>query len=352
MTGNASLFNKLKAKDGGKVTFGDNNKAKTIGIGNIGTQDSSFIKNVLLVDNLNYNLLSVSQLCDMGLFVIFKRFECLLLDSKYNLVARGKRQNDIYVLIMNKKVCDNVCLNATSIDAWLWHRRLCHFNMDVLENLAKKELVRGLPNLKYSKDKICDACQYGKQIKISFKSKNVVSTTKPLELLHLDLFGPTQNASLGGSRYVFVIVDDYSRYTWVLFLIHKNEAFKLFTTTFAKVQNLLDLKIIRLRSDNGTEFKNSEFVKFCDYNGIMHEFSTPRVPQQNGVVERKNRTLQETARTLLSENDLPKYFWAEAVNTSCYVMNRVLLRPILNITPYELIFNKKTNCQLFQSFWV
>ena len=196
----------------------------------------------------------------MGLFVFFKKFECLLLDSKYNIVAKGKRQNDIYVLTMNEKVCDNVCLNATSEDAWLWHRRLSHFNMDVLNDLAKKELVRGLPNLKYSKDKICVACQYGKQTKVSFKPKNVMSTTKTLELLHLDLFGPSQNASLDESRYVFVIVDDYSRYTWALFLTHKNEAFKLFTTTFAKVKNLLDLKIIRLRSDNGTEFKNNEFV--------------------------------------------------------------------------------------------
>ena len=149
-----------------------------------------------------------------------------------------------------------------------------------------------------------------------------------------------------------MIVDDYSRYTWVLFLVHKDEAFKNFTSLFAKVQNLIGLKIIRIRSDNGSEFKFWGFPEFCDHNGITHEFSIARTPQQNGVVERKNRTLQEAARTMINECSLPQYLWAEAVNTACYVMNRILLRPILNKTSYELLFDKKTYSWLFQSFWV
>ena len=116
--------------------------------------------------------------------------------------------------------------------------------MDLLNKIEKRELVRGLPGLKFVKDKICDACQYGKQTRVFFKPKNVVSTSKPLELLHLELFGLAQNTSLGGSRYTFVLVDDYPRYTWVIFLAHKNKAFKNFVTTFVKIQNLLNLKII------------------------------------------------------------------------------------------------------------
>ncbi|KAL3520040.1 hypothetical protein ACH5RR_018189 [Cinchona calisaya] len=212
--------------------------------------------------------------------------------------------------------------------------------MDLLKNLAHKELVRGLPKLKFVENKIYDACQFSKQVKVSFKPKNCVSTSRPLELLHMDLFGPTQHASIGGSKYAFVIIDDYSRYTWVLFLAHKNEAFKNFVKLFSKIQNLLNLKIIRLRSNNGAEFKFGSFFKFCDHNGISHEFSVVRVPQQNGVVETQNRTLQEAARTMISKCDLPKYFWAEAVNTACYVINQVLLRPILNKTSYELYFAK------------
>ena len=120
MTGNASLFNKLKAKDGGNVIFGDDRKAKTIGIDDIGTQDSSLVKNVLLVDDLNYNLLSVSQLCDMGLNVMFKKFECPFLDKNFNVLAKGKRVSDIYMLDLNNMQNSNmICLKAVNEDAWL-----------------------------------------------------------------------------------------------------------------------------------------------------------------------------------------------------------------------------------------
>ena len=158
MTINASSFNKLKTKDGEKVIFGIKKNAKTIGIGDIGTQDSSLIKIVLLVDNLNYNLLSVSQLCDMGLNVRFKKFECIFLDEKCNVVAKDKRVNDIYIIDLKNMSHGNVmCLNVVNEDAWLWHRRLWHFYMDLQNEISKTELVRGLPSSKYAKDKICDA---------------------------------------------------------------------------------------------------------------------------------------------------------------------------------------------------
>ena len=102
-----------------------------------------------------------------------------------------------------------------------------------------------------------------------------------------------------------------------------------------------NLKIISIRSDHGGEFENNEFEIFCDEYGIEHNFSAPRTPQQNVVVERKNRALEEIARTLLNDTPLPQYFWAEVVNTTCYIMNRALIRPILKKTPYELFNNKK-----------
>ena len=326
-------------------------KAKTLGIGDVGMNDITFVHDVLLVDNLGYNLLSVSQLCDKELFVLFKKNECLILDSNFQTVFKGKRFNDIYVVFLEKINSESFkCLKISDEDPWLWHRRLCHFNMDLINEISKKELVRGLPKIKFEKDKICDACQFGKQTKVSFKPKNKISTSKPLELLHLDLFGPSQIVSMGGKKYCLVIVDDYSRYTWVVFLAHKDDTFKNFVSLFAKVQNLLGLNIIKIRSDNGSEFKYCGFPEFCDHNGITHEFSIARTPQQNGVVERKNRTLQEAARTMLSEKDLPKYFWAEAINTACYVMNRILLRPFLNKTSYELLFDKKPIVGYFKVF--
>ena len=157
-----------------------------------------------------------------------------------------------------------------------------------------------------------------------------------LSILHLDLFGPSRIASLNGKHYVFVIVDDYTRFTWVIFLAHKNDACSNFKSFCNLVENEKGFKVTSIRSDHGGEFDNDEFEKFCKDNGYKHNFSSPRTPQQNGVVERKNRTLQEMARTMLNEFNTPKYFWAEAISTSCHVLNKISIRPILNKTPFEL----------------
>jgi len=211
-------------------------------------------------------------------------------------------------------------------------------------------LVRGLPKINFDKDKICEACTKGKQVKSSFKTIDVVTTQRPLELFHIDLFGPVRTASLSGKQNGFVIVDDFSRYTWVLFLKHKDEAFEAFKTFCILVQNEKESKIISVKSDHEGEFENALFKKFFDEKGISHNFSCARTPQQNGVVERKNRTLQEMARTMTSASNVEKYFWAEAINTSCYIINRVSIRKILNKTPYELWKNRKSNISYFHIF--
>ncbi|KAH9649048.1 Integrase catalytic domain-containing protein [Citrus sinensis] len=226
--------------------------------------------------------------------------------------------------------------------------RTCKYGFD-LKNL-KDDLVKGLPKIGFQKDKICEAFQFGKQIKTSFKNKNHISTSKPLELLHIDLFGPSRYASLNDKYYAFVIVDDYSRYTWVLFLANKDDALDAFKVLCKKLQNEKGYGIVCIRSDHGGEFENHAFESFCNNLGIEHQFSSPRTPQQNRVVERKNRSIQEMARTMLNENVLPKYFWAEAVNTACYVLNRVLIRPNFNKTPYELWKDRKPNIGYFKVF--
>ncbi|KAH9734859.1 Integrase catalytic domain-containing protein [Citrus sinensis] len=157
-------------------------------------------------------------------------------------------------------------------------------------------------------------------------------------------------ASLSGKFYAFVIVDDYSRYTWVLFLANKDDAIDAFRIFCKKVQNEKGYSITCIRSDHGGEFENHAFENFCNDFGIEHQFSSPRTPQKNGVVERKNRSIQEMAMTMLNENALPKYFWAKAVNTACYVLNRMLIRPHLNKTPYELWKDRKPNIGYFKIF--
>ncbi|KAH9668295.1 hypothetical protein KPL70_021361 [Citrus sinensis] len=328
MTGNYSWFSSFtKIENGRDVSFGDNSKGKIIGIGNVGNVSSTLIENVCLVENLKHNLLSISQLCDKGYRVIFDESKCVIenaCDGKVLFV--GNRCVNVYTINIDCASTNKKCLSALHDDGWLWHRRLGHASMDLISKIVKNDLVKGLPKISFQKDRICEACQFGKQIKTSFKSKNHISTSKPLQLLLIDLFGPSRYASLSGKYYAFVIVDDYSRYTWVLFLANKDDAIDAFRIFFKKVQNEKGYSITCIRSDHGGEFENHAFENFCNDFGIEHQFSSPRTPQQNGVVERKNRSIQEMARTMLNENSLPKYFWAEAVNTACYVLNRVLIR--------------------------
>ncbi|GJR19086.1 putative reverse transcriptase domain-containing protein [Tanacetum coccineum] len=171
--------------------------------------------------------------------------------------------------------------------------------------IASKELVRNLPKLKFDQH-FCDACKIGKQAHASHKDKNIVSMTRCLELLHMDLFGLSVVRSDGGNRYTLVIVDDYSRYTWTRFLKDKTKASDQFKILSKKIQNQIECIIVSIRTDHGREFDNEvQFREFCNSNGITHNFSASRTPQSNSVVERKNRTLQEMSRTMLNEQSLP-----------------------------------------------
>ncbi|GJZ39578.1 putative ribonuclease H-like domain-containing protein [Tanacetum coccineum] len=177
----------------------------------------------------------------------------------------------------------------------------------------------------------------GKHHKASYKTKLVNSISKPLHMLHMDLFGPTNVKSLIKKSYCLVVTDDFSRFSWVFFLATKDETCGILKTFITEIENQLDHKVKVIRCDNGTKFKNSIMNQFCEMKGIKREFSVARTPQQNGVAERKNRTLIEAARTMLVDFKLPTTFWAEADNTACYVLNRVLVIKPHNKTPYELI---------------
>ena len=201
------------------VTFGDNKKGKIIGKGNIGNDSSTLIENIHLVDGLKHDLLSISQLCDKGCRVIFDKKNCIIENvSGRKVLFVGNRDENVYTLDLNDCPIIDKCLLVLHDNSWLWHRRLGHASMHLISNIFKNCLVRGLPNFKFEKDKVCDACQMGKQTKSSFKSKNVISTTRSLQLLHMDLFGPSRITSYRGNYYAFVVVDDFSRFTWVLMI--------------------------------------------------------------------------------------------------------------------------------------
>ncbi|CAJ2642247.1 unnamed protein product [Trifolium pratense] len=263
----------------------------------------------------------------------------------------GLRKNNVYKINLSdlneQKV---VCLLTLSEEKWIWHKRLGHANWRLISKLSKLDLVRGLPKIKYHSNTLCGSCQKGKITKSSFKPKNIVSTSRPLELLHIDLFWPVNTASINGKKYGLVIVDDYSRWTWVKFLRTKDEAYDEFSIFCKQIQNEKGYTILKVRSDHGGEFENEPFENFCEKYDILHEFSSPRTPQQNGVVERKNRTLQEMARTMMHETNVAKFLWAEAVNTACYVQNRIYIRSKMNKTAYELFKGRKPDISYFHQF--
>ncbi|GJR66229.1 putative ribonuclease H-like domain-containing protein [Tanacetum coccineum] len=345
MTGNKCYLDEYEDYDGGLVSFGDG-KGRISGKGKIKTGTLDF-EDVYFCKELKYNLFSVSQICDKKNNVLFTDTECLVLSSDFKLLDESQvllkvpRKDNIYSVDLKSVVPtgDLTCLiaKATIDESNTWHRRLGHINFKTMNKLVKGNLVKGLPSKIFENDHSCVACQKGKQHKASYKTKLVNSISKPLHMLHMDLFGPTNVKSLMKKSYCLVVTDDFSRFSWVFFLATKDETSGILKTFITEIENQLDHKVKVIRSDNGTEFKNSIMNQFCEIKGIKREFSVARTPQQNGVAERKNRTLIEAARTMLVDSKLPTTFWAEAVNTACYVLNRVLVIKPHNKTPYELI---------------
>ncbi|GJT22095.1 putative ribonuclease H-like domain-containing protein [Tanacetum coccineum] len=297
MTGNKAYLAEYQDFNGGLVAFGGS-KGYITGKGKIKTGKLDF-EDVCFVKELqHFNLFFVSQMCDKKNKVLFTDSECLVLSPKFKLpdenqvLLRIPRQNNMYSFNLENIVPSGglACLiaKATIDESNKWHRRLGHVNYKNLNKLVKGNLVRGLPSKIFQNDHTCVACQKGKQHKASCKAKSVSSISHSLQLLHMDLFGPTSVRSLNHKTYCL----------------------------------------------------NKDFIEFCGSKGIKREYSNARTLQQNGVAERKNMTLIEAARTMLADSFLPNTFWAEGVSTSCYVLNRVLVTKPHNKTPYELVTGK------------
>ena len=353
MTGEESLLTEVVKKTGPIVTFGDDSKGFTTGYGKL-KAGNVIIENISLVKGLKHNLLSISQFCDKGYNVDFRKDKCLISNRKdEKLTLLGVRKGNLFIADLSSTSEGEVTCyyaKASSEQSWLWHKKLSHLNFKTMNSLVKRELVRGLPLMEFNQEGLCEACEKGKSKKASHGSKGMTSITEPLQLIHMDLFGPVNVMSLSRKRYALVMVDDYSKYTWVLFIQSKDEATQLIIDHIKKIEVEAKLPVRTIRSDNGTEFKNAVLNDFCSEKGISRQYSAPRTPQQNGVVERKNRTLVEAARTMLSESKLPTYFWAEAVNTACYTQNRTLINKDHEKTPYELMANKKPTLKYFHVF--
>nr|GEY08056.1 hypothetical protein [Tanacetum cinerariifolium] len=225
-------------------------------------------------------------------------------------------------------------------------------NACFVRNLEGVDLLKGdrLPKFKYHKKHLCPSCEQGKSKRASHPLKPVPNSRQRLHLLHTDLCGPMRIASINGKRYVLMIVDDYSCYTWVLFLRSKDEAPDVIIKFLKRITVLLQSLVIIIRTDNGTEFKNQVLKEYFDTVGISHQMSSVRTPQQNGVVERRNRTLVEAARTMLIFSYALLFLWAEPIATACFTQNRSINHRRFNKTPYELINGRKLDISLLYVF--
>ncbi|GJU95369.1 putative ribonuclease H-like domain-containing protein [Tanacetum coccineum] len=285
MSGNIAHLSDFKDFDGGYVTFGGGaNGGRITG--------------------------KVSHKCvTKRYYVLFTDSGCLVLSLNFKLPDENQillkipRQNNMYSFDMKNIVPKDglTCLvaKATSEESMLWHRRLGHVNFKNINKLVKENLVRDLPLKRFENDQTCVACLKGKQHRASCKTKAFSPITKPLFMLHMDLFGPTFVSSLMHKKYCLVVTDDYSKFSWVFFLKTKDETSKILKNFIKEIENLVDKKVKIIRSDNRTEFKNNVMDEFYREKGIKREYSVARTPQQNGVAKRKNRTLIEAARTMV-----------------------------------------------------
>nr|GFC03834.1 retrovirus-related Pol polyprotein from transposon TNT 1-94 [Tanacetum cinerariifolium] len=297
MTGNLKILINFVENFLGMVKFGNDQITPILGYGDL-VQGAVPIKKVYYVEGLNHNLFLVGQFYDADLEVAFRKSTCFIRDLKGNDLLTGSRGTNLYSITLQSTSSPNpICLmaKATLSQAWLWHHRLSHLNFDTINLLSKNDIVVGLPNFKFVKDHLCSSCELGKAKRKSFHSKLSPSLNRRLHLLHMDLCGPMHVASINGKRYVLVIVDDYSRYTWTYFLMSKDETPEVLIDFLRLVQRGLQAQVRMVRTHKGTEFLNQTLHAYFPVEGIQHQTSVARTPEQNGVVERRNRTLVEAA---------------------------------------------------------
>nr|GFA80637.1 retrovirus-related Pol polyprotein from transposon TNT 1-94 [Tanacetum cinerariifolium] len=212
------------------------------------------------------------------------------------------------------------------------------------------DIMIGLPKLKFVKDHLCSSCELGKAKQKSFQTKTTLSSKRQLQLLHMDLCGPMRLASINGRKYVLVIVDDYSRYTWTHFLRFKDETPRVLIDFLMLVQRGLHAQVRIVQTDKGTKFLNKTLHAYFASEGILHQTSVAQTPEQNGVADRRNRTLIEAAQTMPRATKAPLFFWVEAITIACFTQNRSLVIPQHEKTPYHIINDRKPSVKFFHIF--
>lgn len=303
------------------------------------------IENVQYVPNMKVNLFSVMQAGKKGLVTTFDENGCTIFDKDDKCVAGigYTDSNDLVRMAFRTSKVQRACSTATEKvsenSLQQWHRRLGHVNVATIKSMCKNGLVSGI-KLANTENFFCEECQLGKMHRVShpLSEKHVMEKG---ECIHVDLCGPSEETGIGGVRFFMLLKDEATGFRFVYLITQKSEVIDRLKDFLEQVKNVWDVKIKRLRCDNGTEFINKSVLDLLAKKGIVMDRISPYTPEQNGFIERDNRTVEESARTMLISSGLHKSIWPEAVKTAVYILNRTTNSRNPMKTPFEMWFGER-----------
>jgi transposase InsO family protein len=339
MCGERSLFCELDSNFPKSVKLGNDSKLAVRGKGKIRFEVNGIvfvIPEVFYMPDLKNNLLSLGQLQEKGMTVLIQHGKCKIFHASKGLIIESRiTQNRMFCVHARCSSEEQKCLSSSTADqANLWHCRYGHLSWNGLRLLQQKEMVKGLPKFKGSQT-VCEDCLKRRQHRDPFPSESSWRASTTLQLVHANICGPINPSSNSKKRYLLTFIDDFSRKIWIYFLAEKSEAFDFFKSYKARVEKETWTCILAVRTDRRGEFTSQEFTNFCEFHGIHRQLTAAYTPQQNGVAERKNRTIMNMVRSILFAKQIPKTFWAEAANWSVHVLNRCPTLAVKNKTPEE-----------------
>lgn len=352
-----NFFESLDETYRGIIEVGDGDEVKVIGIGGIkvkfmnakGTVSQALVKEVLYAPDMVSNLLSIGRLTDNGFNVVFKQTVCEIYKDEKQ-VAIADRTNNLYELRIPETV--NISIgghNEKCIHSW--HQRLGHRDPEAIRKMQKNGLIENMKIVECGVRELCGTCAKGKMARVPFPKKSLTETKEPLDLIHSDVCGPMSTQTPSGKRYIVTFIDDFSRFTVIQLLAHKSEVEGCIKHFVELVKNKFNRKPKIIRSDRGGEYTGKQLENYLKFEGIQTQLTAAYSPQQNGIAERKNRSIIEMARCMLINANLPHIFWGEAVSAAVYVQNRIITRATDSI-PIEQWDGTKVSLNHLQVFGI
>lgn len=353
MTGQRSKCKDMDEGVIGEVKFGDGSTLKIQGKGSVHftTDDGKdcVLKEVYFIPSLCNNIISLGQLSESGSKIVIKGEYLWIYNEKNVLIMKVKRSMNRLYKVVIKDTRGTCLLTKADEMTWLWHSRLGHVNFQAMILMSKNKMASGLPDFTHPKN-VYKGCLMSKQARRPFPSHTSFIAKECLELIHGDICGPISPPTQSGNKYFLLFVDDFSRAMWVYMLKTKDEALIHFKKFKALVEKESGQVIKVLRTDKGGEFCSNELTKLCEDMCIVRHFTAPYTPQQNGVVERRNRTVVAMGRSLLKERNMPSYMWGEAIRHAVYLLNWLPTRALVGATPYESWSKKKPHVDYLKVF--